>query len=507
MRLSLTTLIALFLSGGTALGQTAFPTQAGSPQAVTPVRYSMQDKDDQQSAEEKLKRMELRLRELENDVTRIIESSNSNSSTNDQSLQAKIESLEETLGKQEEAIDKIDSTLPNLLFHSHKGPKLRFFGRIHLDYWSFPKVDNTINPLEGGDDPQDRWAFRRLRIGVEGDLNDNMFYKYEGEFAPGNNPSYRDALFGFKNVPYLNTVTFGNQKRPYSLDQLNNSNDNVFIERPFVAQAFNRLNRRLGISSSGHTEDLGWNWLFGYYNQILTQEIGGFVGDKYQGEVAARIARTAWYDESSGGRGWAHFAIAGSAGAPNGFSSPTGARYRTRPESQTAQTWFDTGDISGANENLLVGLEAAINVGQFNITGEYMRINVDRLDAIGEDVAFEGYYGQVSYFLTGEHRVWNRKVGKLGRVIPLENFFTIRDCDCNVQNGWGAWEVAARYSFLDMNDQDIFGGEGESFTFGLNWYWNPYARMQFNYILGDIDRGAAGFGDYEVFGVRMMVDF
>ena len=138
-----------------------------------------------------------------------------------------------------------------------------------------------------------------------------------------------------------------------------------------------------------------------------------------------------------------------------------------------------------------------------------MRNNVDRRDAVGEDVAFEGYYGQISYFLTGEHRTWERKTGTLGRIKPFENFFLVRDCDCNTQSGWGAWEVAARYSHADLSDFDVIGGEGDSFTFGMNWYWNPYARMQFNYILGEIDPGAnaAGFGDYEIFGIRMMVDF
>ena len=47
----------------------------------------------------------------------------------------------------------------------------------------------------------------------------------------------------------------------------------------------------------------------------------------------------------------------------------------------------------------------------------------------------------------------------------------------------------------------------DRFTFGLNWYWNAYARMQFNYINGRIDREPLGVGDYEIFGVRMMVDF
>ena len=154
----------------------------------------------------------------------------------------------------------------------------------------------------------------------------------------------------------------------------------------------------------------------------------------------------------------------------------------------------------------MLGLESAFNVGQFNFTSEYLRVGVDR-DNGSEDVSFSGYYSQVSYFLTGEHRTWNRKTGTLGRIKPLENFFIVQDCDGACQRGWGAWEIAARYSYVDLTDNDIIGGEGESFTFGLNWYWNAYARMQFNYINGRIDREPLGVGDYEIFGVRMMVDF
>ncbi len=494
------------------------PTYAPSNSAM-PVSYRSQDDEDKDPTAalmEQIKRMELRLRELEDDVENKLDepaaSSKSESGDDekaDKEITERLAKLEKGFESQDKSIGKLEELPNQILHHSHKSPKMQFFGRIHLDYWSFPKVDESLFPLEDGN-PQDRFNFRRLRIGIKGDLNDNMFYKYEGEFAGGVDPSYRDAFIGFKNVPYLQTIIIGNHKRPYGLDHLNSSRHNVFIERPFVVEAFNQDSRRLGISSNILTEDQSWNIRWGVWNQQLTQTTDGFVGDHYQLEFAGRIAKTAWYDESSGGRGWAHFAISGSAGVPDGRGGPNNqAEYRTRPEARTDNRWLDTGEISGANANFLVGLEAAFNIGQFNFTGEYLRTNVDRRDDVGEDVAFDGYYAQVSYFLTGEHRTWERKNGTLGRIKPIENFFMVRDCDCNSQKGWGAWEIAGRYSHLDLQDFDIQGGEGESFTFGINWYWNPYARMQFNYIIGDNEDlpGVLGFGQYEIFGVRMMVDF
>ena len=215
-----------------------------------------------------------------------------------------------------------------------------------------------------------------------------------------------------------------------------------------------------------------------------------------------------WYDESSGGRGYAHFAISGSVGYPDGLGgNDNAARYRTRPEARSTNRWIDTGIIEGADTNMLIGLESVINVGAFQFTGEYLRTSVERLDTFGNNLEFDGGYVQAGYFLTGEHMPWNRKNGTLARVKPFENFFLVRDCDCETQRGIGAWQVAARYSWGDLTDEEINGGEADAITLAVNWLWNPYARMQFNWIVGDVDRFPLGGGDYQIFGARLMVDF
>jgi len=480
---------------------------------VAQVGYTVQEDEevDPEELSKQIERLELRLRELENDVEKKLDTEPQEKEAEEaEDFGARIARLEKGFQTQSAAIEKVEGNLPGLVYHSHGRPKLQFFGRVHLDYWAFPDVDESLFPLEAGGNPQDRVIFRRLRIGVKGDLTDNMFYKYEGEFANGVNTSFRDAFLGFKEVPILQTVIIGNHKRPYSLDQLNSSNNNIFIERPFIAQLINRDNRRLGISANGTTEDLGWNWRYGVWNQEVIQSRGGYIGDHYQLEVAARIARMPWYDDSSGGRGYAHFAVAGSVGEVDGAPGTTNnqADFRTRAEARTTTQWIDTGPIAGADVTALIGLETAINVGSFHFGAEFMRNNIDRLDAIGEDVAFDGGYVQASYIWTGEHHPWNRKTGTLGRLVPYENFFTVRDCDGATKRGWGAFETSIRYSWVDANDFDINGGEASSWTIGLNWYWNEYSRMQFNYLTGSIENGPGGFGgDYDFLGVRMMVNF
>lgn len=469
--------------------------------------------DETQELKATVRQLTLRLSELEYDVANKLSSQpeqEGKSAQQNIEIDNRLDKLEKSVEQQTASVKTIESTLPEHVIHGHKSPKMKISGRIHADYWSFPNVAETLYPLEGGN-PQDRSLFRRARIGFSGDLTDNMFYKLEVDFAVPAAPAEKDMYIGFKNLPILQTVIIGNQKRPYGLDALNSSRYNVFLERPLIVEAFNQDARRMGTSSNGYSENEKYNWRFGVWNQALTQTLGGYVGDHYQLEFAARLASTPWYDESSNGRGYAHFAISGMVGTPDGRTGSTNnqAEYRTRPEARTTRRWLNTGQIVGANANSLIGLESVINIGSFNWTTEFMRTNVDRRDAVGEDVAFDGVYSQVSYILTGEHHPWNRQTGTLGRLQPFENFFMVRDCDCNRQFGKGAWEVAFRYSHADLNDYDILGGEATSYTFGLNWYFNPYARMQFNYILGDMHSGAnaAGQGNYQIAGLRLSVNF
>ena len=91
-----------------------------------------------------------------------------------------------------------------------------------------------------------------------------------------------------------------------------------------------------------------------------------------------------------------------------------------------------------------------------------------------------GAYAQVGYFLTGEHRPYDRKAGAIDRIIPFHNFGPWNND--GGASGMGAWEIAGRWSYLDLNDKNIRGGTVTDLTAGLNWYLNPFWKMQLNYI-------------------------
>jgi phosphate-selective porin OprO/OprP len=438
------------------------------------------------------------------------------------SIAKRLETLEKNYAELKTVNDSLKSSLKNYAKSGTSGATMVVNGRIHFDLWQFPGDSPGVNGFESGDNdisPQDRIGFRRMRLGVRGDIWENMEYKIEMEFAGGNDSEFRDAYLGFTDLPWLQTVRIGNQKRPYGLDDWNSSRYTVFIERPFIVEAFNQDARRVGIQSWSHSEDLAWNWQYGLFNQRLLQGEGNYISDNWQCQFAGRLANTIWYDECSDGRGYAHWAVSGTWADTDGNANTNNfadsgineAHFRTRPEARTESRWLDTGVIDGGENYSLLGLENVINVGAVQFCGEFQQVWLNR--EADSPLQFRGGYAYVSYFLTGEYMPWDRETGQLERIEPLENFFLVDTCHDGVRGGWGAWQVALRWSYADLSDENIQGGIGESVTFGLNWYWNPWAKMQFNYIYGDIhDNGlnavnGIDFGHYQILGTRFMVDF
>ena len=106
----------------------------------------------------------------------------------------------------------------------------------------------------------------------------------------------------------------------------------------------------------------------------------------------------------------------------------------------------------------------------------------------------------IAWFITGEVRKFSGKTVAWGRTKPKANFWT-------GEGGKGAWEIAFRYSTIDLTDAGVVGGEQDTMTFGVNWYWNPNVRMVFNYIYADITDGVEGSGKLNIVAIRWQFDF
>ena len=85
---------------------------------------------------------------------------------------------------------------------------------------------------------------------------------------------------------------------------------------------------------------------------------------------------------------------------------------------------------------------------------------------------FWGWHAQAGYVLTGESRTYDFASGTFGSVVP--------STEC------GAWEIAARYSAVNLNDDHVYGGRENNVTLGLNWFVNENVQIKFNYIRANI---------------------
>lgn len=438
----------------------------------------------------------------------------------------KINEVSEQLEALQSDWDEFQETQSELKEAAKEKSTFQIGGRIHLDYWTFMDDSEGIHFFEHpdeedpnfGTDPEDRFLFRRIRLEAEGTVPDLMFWRIQVDFNEPENPQMKDVYLGWE-LPYNQVMQVGHQKRPLGLDHLNSSRFNVFMERPLAVEAFNSDARRLGAQVLGYSDDLRFNWQYGVYGLEDIQRTGRFIGDSLQLGGYGRLASTPWYDETSGGRGYLHLALAGAVARPDGDvgdadSNTNEARFNTRPQSRTDSRWLDTRAIAGAEWFEHVGTEAVLNVGAVQFVGEYLATFVQRdgtTRGTGPNTFFHGGYVYASYFLTGEYMPWDRKTGTLDRIRPHENFFLIDRCTGGIGSGWGAWQLKARYDYLDLSDEDIRGGVENNLTFGLNWWWNQYARLQFDVTRGLIEqhRRVGGFdsGDFWFAGTRFNIDF
>lgn len=332
------------------------------------------------------------------------------------------------------------------------------FGVLHMDAAFFD--DDKFDHPDGAE-------LRRARLGMKGTVAENVGYVVEADF--GNSGSSLINAFvsytGFDN----GEIRFGHNRSPYSLEASTNTDDTTFIEFSAPTAAFD-VGEVVGVG--GHFHGDKWSAGLGLYNQNTALQDTDDEGWR----VAGRLAVTPVKDEDSLVHIGASGAYVASRDQTNSFVFGATAENAIQTTNSVQAT------VANADSHTIAGVEAAVVHGPLSVQGEYFKVSVDANTA-GTDADFDGGYLQASYFLTGERRPYVDGNGTFGRVIPNNDFISGK--------GWGAWELAARYSTLDLNDGTILGGEMDTYTLGVNWHLNQYTRMMVNYINTDVD--ASGF--------------
>ena len=383
-------------------------------------------------------------------------------------------------------------------------------GRLHLDSGTVSAPGALTNPTLG----DIRTRVRRVRLGFEGTMPGALGYKAELDLANGN-VGFGDVWLTYNpaNAPLI--VRIGNFETLNSMEQISSSNFTSFVERAAFNDAFTNA-RRLGAAVAYKSKDDDWRaevGLFAGHSIDSSLDNNGWIG----------AARLVYAPKALGGQlhlgvnyQYRDFASNISGGTSTGTAMPSTnqlARYRARPNSQLTDVRFvDTGNFAASSDQIL-GLEGMAIFKGLYLAGEAQWAKAkayragDRAtgtDAFSggniaitplSDPGFFGAYGEVGYFLTGETRGYKRGDGTWARTKVLNPIS---------KGGSGAFQIAARYEYLDLDDDALVGGATNNFTdgtstlaalnsrlgrggtqssylLGLNWYASDYVRFLVKY--------------------------
>jgi len=353
------------------------------------------------------------------------------------------------------------------------------------------------------------WAYRLIydfgnsadsvTTGVSGAATsgvENAYVTFSGFNKPGN------------KVPLA--VDFGYLDIPWTLDESSSSNDIMFLERSssqVVATEFGGGDFRsgLGLRSNSH------RYWFGAY--LTGPQSGAPHTGANDGNFAtlARVSAQLWQSDSGSlhlGADAGHLFNAhvnATTTTATSISTVAGAAalaLSDRPELRIDPTiGLNTGNIP-AHSGTVAELEAAAAYQRFFTQGEFFHYTVDQVahginpgdgsrDNVAPQLGFNGGYVEASYAFGGQRR-YIAETGAYSGVIP-DHPFTLQG------DGWGAVELAARYSAIDLNDKftpgvaphltgGINGGDQKGIDVGINWYPNVNMRFMVDFIHTNLDQ-------------------
>lgn len=346
-------------------------------------------------------------------------------------------------------------------------------GRLHLDAaWH----DQDRTPLGDGTE------LRRARVYVAGKVHEDWSFRAEYDFSD-DDIAVKDAYLRYSGFRPIN-IRVGHFQEPFSLEEMTSSNYITFMERALPNALVPSYHLGVGVDSHGKN----WSGAAGLFGEPVTDRGANNNDDEDDGYgLAGRVTFAPLLAK-------ARLVHLGASAEYREPSQDNQVRFRTPPESHVAeaQDLVDTGTINDVDDTLRYGLEAAAAWGPWSVQGEYLHARVDRNRA--SDLEFGGWYVYGSWLITGESRPYSVRRGTFRGVTPRHRY--------------GAWELAARFSSLDLEDDDISGGREQNITVGLNWYPNEHFRLMANYVHADADPNDNGVDDEpDLFQIRAQAHF
>jgi len=370
--------------------------------------------------------------------------------------------------------------------------QLRLRGVMHFD------GRNLTN-----DDPNgvtDTWQATRVRPIVEGTVGGIYDFRFTPDFGQGRTVIQDAFVTGRFNPAFQ--VTAGKFKSPVGLERLQSANDIRFVARAFPTNL--APNRDLGLQVGGKLVDSRVDYAVAFFNGSndgASSEAFGDVDINDDKEWAGRLFAHPFAESGSFALRGLGLGLAATYTDQHGtVAQPLLPTYRTPGQSTFFRYRTGATPTLADGERIRIAPQFYYHTGSFGLLGEYTQVSQDvaRTTPAGlrqESLDTSAWQLAASWFLTGEEASF--RGFKTNSVFSLDN------------KTWGAFELAARYHVLDVDD-DAFAGGANSFAdpavsarkatawaLGLNWHLNENVKWVLNYEHTSFDGGAAGSRDRE----------
>ena len=350
-----------------------------------------------------------------------------------------------------------------------------FIGALLVDrqHWSSQDSNSEtqvgdLSDFEGGE-------IRAARFGVVGTLNFKRPWRYTvfamtHTFDKGFDVDTNDEL-SFPDyrldipLPADLNLSVGKQKEPISMERLMGLAYLPMQERAAFIDAL-LPSRNHGVVLSGTAASDNVSWAIGAFNNWIDS------GESFSDTSNQLVGRVTWAPKFFQNEG-------------NLFHVGLGLRHsdtkqqiraRRQPEFNKAPLYVDTDSFS-ADDQMTYNLETYWRNGPYMLGFEYIGTDVNSPQT--GNPFLSGYNLAGSWALTGETRAYRKRSGTFD---PLPVARPVN------QGGWGAVELAFRYSNTDLTDGTLEGGEMDIYSLGVNWWFTRSTHLSVNYRHITLDR-------------------
>jgi phosphate-selective porin OprO/OprP len=315
-----------------------------------------------------------------------------------------------------------------------------------VDYTAFDQDTDSLNQVG---EQEDEFEVRSARVILRGKVGDDhaIGYKVSAEYKgfdtePGDEWSLTDLSLSFKPWGPATEVLIGKTKETFGYELVGDAANLPQQERvlnPFYVSRSTGVKITSVLGEKQHMTVSAGVFNADWLNRGSTSERGT--------DFSARVTGLLWDDVPAN-----RFLHLGLTIRRRGADDDM-LRYSGRPASNVSDNYVDTGEFA-ADHAWHLGFEALWNRGPYSLLVEHNQAWTDAPES--GDPHFTGYYLTASWVVTGETRMYDRTVGYARRVMPTGR--------------WGAPEIVARYSNVDLDDDAIHGGKFDQVYLGVNWW-------------------------------------